>query len=115
MSQKRKSLKIPRNQAFLRQNGRCYYCQHPIWQENPEQFAQQYGLTLRQTKQMQCTGEHLTAHKDGGPDNASNIVAACRYCNMLRHKRKKEFTPEKYKILVSKRIKKNRWHGLSMQ
>jgi len=115
MSQKRKSLKIPRNQAFLRQNGRCYYCQHPIWQENPEQFAQQYGLTLRQTKQMQCTGEHLTAHKDGGPDNTSNIVAACRYCNMRRHKRNKEFTPEKYKILVSKRIKKNRWHGLSMQ
>ena len=77
MSQKRKSLKNPRNLAFLRQNGRCYYCHQPIWQQNPEQYAQQHGLSLQQAQRMQCTGEHLKAHKDGGPANTENIVAAC--------------------------------------
>lgn len=112
--QKRKPLKTPRKQAFLRQNGRCYYCQNPIWEKNPEQYAKLYGLSLRKAQWMRCTGEHLTAHKDGGSANPDNIVAACYFCNTRRHSRKKDLTPEKYKRLVSKRVEKKRWHGLSM-
>lgn len=114
MQKKRNSLKTPRKQAFLRQNGRCFYCQKPIWEENPEQYAKRYGLSLRQAQLMRCTGEHLTAHKDGGAANPDNIVAACFYCNNRRHKCKKNLTPEKYKVFVSNRVEKKRWHGLPM-
>lgn len=112
--QKRKPLKTPRKQAFLRQNGRCFYCQNPIWEENPEQYAKLYGLSLRKAQWMRCTGEHLTAYKDGGSATPDNIVAACYFCNTRRHARKKDITPEKYKIFVSKRVEKKRWHGLAM-
>lgn len=54
----RKSLIKPRAQAFQAQGGRCYYCHLPMWQANPEQFAAQHGLTMKQIARLQCTGEH---------------------------------------------------------
>ena len=81
MSKSRKSLVKPRSKAFSRQNGYCYYCGQPMWNGNPENYASKYNLTLTQTKNFQCTGEHLKAHKDGGNISSDNIVAACKFCN----------------------------------
>jgi len=107
-NQKRKSLKNPRKRAFLRQNGRCCYCHKPMWLDNSIQYAKQHGLTIRQARQMQCTGEHLEAHKDGGSDSQENIAAACWFCNSHRHKRKNEIDPERYEQYVLRRQKKGR-------
>lgn len=105
----RKSLLKPRAQAFQAQNGLCYYCDLPMWQANPEAFAAQHGLTMKQVARLQCTGEHLVAHKDGGGAGA-NIVAACRFCNQARHRRKADLEPEQFKLLVGKRMKRRGWH-----
>lgn len=105
----RKSLSKPRQKAFLRQQGRCFYCQQPMWLDDPHSFAQLHGLTTRQAQLLQCTGEHLVAHSEGGGANAANIVAACFHCNQRRHNRKSAPDPESYRRLVMRRMAKNGW------
>lgn len=112
---RRTSLKKPRLKAFHSQSGKCYYCQQPIWIEGPEKYAAMYGISLRQASLMMCTGEHLIAHKDGGSSGLDNIVAACHYCNIKRHTRKKDLSPIEYKLYVSKRLHKGRWHRLVLE
>ncbi len=107
----RKSLAKPRAQAFKAQGGRCYYCNLPMWQANPEAFAARYGLTSRQVQILHCTGEHLVAHKDGGGVGRDNIVAACWRCNHGRHARKDDLSSEQFKNLVKKRMKRRGWHS----
>jgi hypothetical protein len=51
------------------------------------------------------------ARQDGGSSARMNIVAACRYCNQLRHKRKTPPPPDRYAQLVRKRMRLGRWHG----
>jgi 5-methylcytosine-specific restriction endonuclease McrA len=106
------SLVRPRTHAFTRQSGRCFYCSAQMWTDNPLEFANQHGITLGQARRFQCTGEHLVARQDGGSSRQSNIVAACRFCNELRHKRKTPLPPERYMQLVRKRMELGRWHGL---
>ncbi len=106
----RKSLVRPRAAAYKSQSGLCYYCGQPMWQETPEQFASRYRIGVRLAKRFQCTGEHLIAHKDGGTASQSNIVAACRFCNQTRHKKKSVPTPERYQQQVQHRISKGKWH-----
>ena len=50
------------------------------------------------------------AKQDGGLDTPENIVAACRWCNSRRHKRKTVPAPEAYLQLVQQRIRRGRWH-----
>jgi 5-methylcytosine-specific restriction endonuclease McrA len=99
-----------RSLAFQSQSGRCYYCNLPMWQDHPEQFALRFGITLSQSKQFQCTAEHLLARQDGGPTSWSNIVAACLFCNQKRHQRKIALNPVKHKERVKKRISIQKWH-----
>lgn len=101
----------PRAHAFSHQSGRCFYCGMPMWDGNPLEFANEHGITLGQAKRLQCTGEHLVARQDGGSTARSNIVAACRFCNEVRHRRKTPLPPERYMLLVRKRMKLGRWHG----
>lgn len=96
--------------AFRRQHGLCYYCQLPMWTADPLAFAAQYGVSAPQTRRFQCTAEHLVARQDGGKDQEGNIVAACRFCNQTRHKRKNPPDPDRYCALVAKRIMAGRWH-----
>lgn len=112
MSKKRKSLKSPRKLAYALQSGRCFYCGVPMWQNNPEQFASQHKLSINQARLLKCTGEHLTAHSDGGEGSTENIVAACWYCNTRRHRAAKPRSPDSYKTHVRKRISKGHWHRL---
>lgn len=83
----RKSLVRPRLIAYSQQLGLCFYCSCPMWSKDPIVFVSKYGITLPQAKALECTGEHLEAHKDGGSSSQSNIVAACKFCNQGRHKR----------------------------
>ena len=85
-----------------------------MWQDNPQQFASDHELTLKQTMLLRCTGEHLTAHSEGGQVSQSNIVAACWYFNSRRHKATKARTPNDYRGHVRRRIAKGRWHQISV-
>jgi 5-methylcytosine-specific restriction endonuclease McrA len=110
----RKSLARPRTIAYSRQSGRCFYCGLPMWSGTPENFALKYGLSPAQVRRLQCTGEHLQAHQDGGSSAQANIVAACLYCNQQRHRRKNPPPPDRFKTLVSNRISKGRWHDAAV-
>lgn len=110
----RRPLAKPRTQAFQAQGGRCFYCHLPMWQAHPEHFAAQHGLTLGQVQALRCTGEHLVAHKDGGGSGAGNIVAACRFCNQARHRRKADLGPDEFALLVGKRMKRQGWHNAGL-
>lgn len=110
-----KSLKIPRSIAFANQNGCCYYCSQPMWIRNPLEILSKYNITPRQTKYLQCTGEHLIAHQDGGTSVQCNIVAACRFCNLGRHKIKVAPNPEEYMRYVQRQMSQGRWHGFKVK
>ena len=99
-----------RTTAFSRQSGRCYYCELPMWQDNPVEFAAKYRITSGQARSLRCTAEHIVARQDGGSNSRSNIVAACWVCNSRRHRRKVAPSPELYKQHVRRRINQGRWH-----
>lgn len=110
MAKNRPSLRAPRTKAFKKQNGRCYYCDLPMWISDAKIFSQRYELTLKQAQLFKCTGEHLIAFHEGGATNQSNIVAACYYCNSRRHKPKAALSPEMYKKKVQSRMRSGKWH-----
>lgn len=110
MALRRKSLIKPRAVAFDRQNGRCFYCGQPMCQGDIQQFTQAHRISAKQAKWLQCTGEHLTPHKNGGGVSSSNIVAACYWCNSKRHARSTDLSPEKYRLMVAKLMAKGGWH-----
>lgn len=114
MAKQRKSLIKPRSTAFKRQNGRCFYCNQPMWSGNPLEFASRHNITVDQAKRFMCTGEHLKAHKDGGRADQRNIVAACWYCNHNRHRRKNPPNPEQYKDLIQTRMSQGGWHNIRL-
>ncbi|MBI4997681.1 MAG: HNH endonuclease [Rhodocyclales bacterium] len=99
-----------RKSAFEAQHGQCCYCGMPMWLDDAPGFARSHNLSQRQTRWFQCTAEHLQARQDGGTNSASNIAAACLYCNTRRHKRKSPPSPEEYRLLVAERVRKGRWH-----
>ncbi|MGC3983099.1 MAG: HNH endonuclease [Steroidobacteraceae bacterium] len=109
-----KSLSKIRLSAFNHQGGRCYYCGLPMWESNIAAFSVQYKITLKQAKAFQSTAEHLLARQDGGTDTASNIVAACRFCNGHRHFRKNARQPEAHQRHVRIRMTQGHWHPRSI-
>ncbi|MBU1776988.1 MAG: HNH endonuclease [Gammaproteobacteria bacterium] len=98
-----------RTSAFNFQSGRCFYCGYPMWETDCTAYAQKYKMSPSQAKALQCTAEHLDARKDGGKDNPKNIVAACRWCNQKRHQRKLAPSPNDFRKLVQKRLRKGGW------
>lgn len=99
-----------RAKAFYRQEGRCYYCDYPMYVTSPQKYAQLYGCSRRQALQMQCTAEHLVAKCEGGSNRASNIAAACKRCNVRRHQGKVALPPQAYRELVQSKVMEGRWH-----
>ncbi|NOR42344.1 MAG: restriction endonuclease [Gammaproteobacteria bacterium] len=114
MSKSRKPLKYPRSLAFSRQNGNCYYCGLPMWTNDPQYFSSKYKISEKQAKHFKCTGEHLVAHQHGGSSQQDNIVAACEFCNLQRHRRKSNPSPTQYKDFVQQRMDKGRWHNIRL-
>lgn len=106
------SLSRHRHQAYIAQSGRCYYCGEHMWEDDIESFSKSYRLSRRQARLVQCTAEHLHARQDGGTNTRDNIVAACKYCNQRRHKRKNPPPPETYRQFVRSRVQKGKWHQI---
>lgn len=109
-----KIMKI-RRFRFREQGGICYYCCQPMWEDSPHAFAELYGLNARQTKWLRSTAEHLLARCDSGSDHASNIAAACFYCNSRRHRSARPLLPAAYAVMVRRRLESGRWHGLRLR
>lgn len=109
------TIKKHRQSAFHHQSGLCYYCQQPIWLNQPELFSSTYHLSFRQCQLFRCTAEHLLARQEGGGTTRNNIVAACHFCNQLRHKRKKPMDPPRFRTYVHTRIERGRWNRIAGQ
>ena len=103
-----------RKSAYTIQSGRCYYCGLPMWENDQKSFARIYGITTVQAQLLKSTAEHLEAKQDGGSNASDNIVAACRWCNSRRHRRKRAPDPLSYRNLVRKRLADGRWHSPSV-
>ncbi|MEJ1372518.1 MAG: HNH endonuclease [Candidatus Sedimenticola sp. (ex Thyasira tokunagai)] len=69
---------------------------------------------MKQARLLKCTGEHLSAHSEGGTTSRANIAAACWYCNNRRHRRRSVTDPQSYKAHVRKRMSKGRWHPVKI-
>lgn len=103
-------LRFLRQQAFVRQNGKCWYCAAPMWErESVPPFG---TCTFKAVQRLRCTAEHLVARRDGGPTHPTNIVAACAHCNRTRHKQRKPLHAEHYFRKVQHRMTKRQWHPL---
>ncbi|MGZ8144337.1 MAG: HNH endonuclease [Methylosarcina sp.] len=85
-----------------------------MWSKDPHEFALKHQITPGQARLLECTGDHLKAHRDAGSASQSNIAAACRFCNNNRHKRKEPPPPDQFKKLIKQRISQGRWHGLRL-
>lgn len=114
MATRLKTLVKSRSLAFERQEGRCFYCDYPMWRGAVERFALLHKITVKQASKLQCTAEHLTARQDGGKDTASNIAAACVTCNSSRHRRAFVPEPEAYRALVQARLSRKKWHSVGI-
>ncbi|OAI90692.1 hypothetical protein AYO27_04675 [Rhizobium sp. GHKF11] len=90
------SIREKRVHAYNRQNGRCFYCQWPMWERAFE--PQDHAMTrinaershkadpVANLQSFECTAEHLERRADGGSDAKTNIVAACLDCNSARNR-----------------------------
>jgi 5-methylcytosine-specific restriction endonuclease McrA len=99
-----------RHSAYLAQSGLCHYCGFPMWETNLTDFSLSHNIKPSIAKHLQCTAEHLDARKDGGKNSRQNIVAACIYCNLRRHRINKAPNPNAYRQLVRRRVNNGRWH-----
>jgi len=104
-----------RNAAFHRQQGRCYYCDQPMWLDSSEEFMAQYGFTRREALCLQCTTEHCVPKRAGGRDDVRNIVAACWRCDNRRERgRAKDLPSADFRVQVRRRVARGRWHERSV-
>lgn len=99
-----------RHSSFQRQKGRCFYCRVLMWCEDAKSFVARFRISLRAARQLTCTAEHLVPRCKGGSDDAANIVAACRRCNQMRHRRKVAPDPKQYRRDVQRRVRRGKWH-----
>ena len=83
-----------RRKAARRQERRCYYC----------------NRVMTSQAQLRCTAEHLIARSEQGPDSQSNIVAACKFCNSMRHRLFPNLIPPEYAQMVRTLVSTNHWH-----
>lgn len=104
-----------RRAAFSEQNGRCFYCDSPMWLDDVAEFAARHHLSIRQARWLQATAEHLVARCEGGT-HAGNIAAACRWCNWMRHRQRVPSAvpnPAAFRCFVMHRLTQGRWRPFS--
>lgn len=104
-----------RQLAFEHQHGRCYYCKQTMWLSEPDAFARAHACSLRAAQWRRCTAEHLIARQDGGKNTADNIVAACRFCNVTRHRSRNPLPPLAFQRLARDRCRKGRWFRIDQR
>jgi hypothetical protein len=110
-----KKLRRLRHEAYEHQHSLCFYCRFPMWENNPEDFSRAYGIPSRLRRHQKCTAEHLLAHQDNGEVSAENIVAACLWCNTMRHFQRPHKAPKPncYQSKVLRLVALGRWHPLA--
>ncbi|WP_223468100.1 HNH endonuclease [Massilia soli] len=86
-----------------------------MWLTGSDDFARSHRLPPRLARYLQCTAEHLMARRDDGSDTVTNVVAACLWCNRMRHQGRAKKAPEAliYKAQVSRLVALRRWHPLA--
>jgi len=99
-----------RTSAYQSQSGRCFYCGLPMCLNDLSAFSRMQGVSPRQAAVLSCTAEHLHARCDGGTHAQDNIVAACKWCNRLRHARPKPPDAKNYRRYVQSRMRLGKWH-----
>ncbi len=99
-----------RRMKLIEQGGSCYYCQFLMWDEGVPQFS---GINFASgpPAALRCTAEHLVARCEGGSNAAANIVAACWFCNVRRHRRAKPLAPQAFQVFVRQRIARGKWNS----
>jgi 5-methylcytosine-specific restriction endonuclease McrA len=107
MSNKVQTIRL---KAFQDQDGRCFYCNNLMWLTDKKDFALTHAISIKAAEPLKCTAEHLVASRDGGKNNRENIVAACRFCNQARHRRKNPPGPTRYKEFVQRRVSQGKWN-----
>lgn len=110
-----KRLRKLRQQAYKNQHGYCFYCSFPMWVEDATSFAQVHEIPERLARYLKCTAEHLLARQDRGQDTAANVVAACVWCNRMRHRGRPSNAPnpERYMRDVTRHVALGRWHPVA--
>ncbi|RWN24705.1 MAG: hypothetical protein E5Y88_21605 [Mesorhizobium sp.] len=96
-----------------KQNWRCFYCGFQMWDGDPTLFSERYHLPVGSLNRFRCTAEHLNPRMDGGEDRQENLVAACKFCNLTRHRMGKVLSPATYQRHVRKRVTARKWHPLT--
>ena len=101
-----------RRAAARRQKLRCHYCNAHLWLTDATAFLARFGVDAEQAARFQCTAEHLVARRDGGPNAKSNVVVACRHCNLQRHDEEQASFPDAdaYRLIVRRRMEEGSWH-----
>ena len=97
--------------ACRNQGSKCFYCHQPMWDRDVGAFAKKHSLSIKQARRFMVTAEHLCARSAGGSDVAGNIVAACLFCNIHRHRAKHPLCPASFSRRVRKRLEQGKWHG----
>ena len=88
--------------AFNRQGERCYYCDGPMWLDDKEAFAARFSLSPAEASAFRCTAEHIKPKSEGGTNERANIVAACEFCNLIRH----QFVPARPSVRHRQQVRR---------
>ena len=106
----RKSTRLKKMQV---QNGLCYYCGQPMWEDDAATFCRAYDVPARHAAKFRCTAEHLHAVCEGGVDSEDNIVAAHSFCNWARHHGfEKPSDPDAYAAHIRESLAAGAWPRL---
>lgn len=108
-----------RKKLYNEQDGLCCYCESPMWilttKDQTVQkhiirlFKKKHGIDHNHARKLRCTIEHLVCKKDGGTNAIVNLAAACLHCNSVRADWGNDATPDDYKQLVIRRMKRGTW------
>ncbi len=110
-----KKIQKIRNQKYAEQGRRCFYCDQPMWSGSSKHFQLVHSISEHHARWFECTAEHLLAASKGGAISATNIVAACKFCNKTRHKCKQPLSPKNYKKKVLNRLALGSWMRLDQK
>lgn len=104
-----------RRKAYEQQNHLCFYCAYPMWEEDRDGFSRLHGVPPHLAGHLKSTAEHLVARQDQGRDTADNVVAACLWCNRMRHQGRRHSAPDaiSYRSRVAYLVAMDRWHPLA--
>jgi hypothetical protein len=82
-----------------------------MWLGDRAIFIRQHGVSRQKAKWRQCTAEHLNPKSEGGPNSRVNIVAACLFCNQMRHRVANPPQPHVYQGVVRRLVREGLWHS----